>query len=364
MDRTLFQIGKVSLAAAILCALSTKTLCAAIIHFKPNAVISSKVVTLGDVANVLDADASTIDSLNKIVIAPAPGAGGQTRLEFADIRSRLQATGVNLSETEFRGASSIVVQVAGGNSFERGRTNGTALKLQRERTEKLLSEVIRASFAKIDSASAALAVAAKVEDKDVALLLPALVNSQVEVSGADPRNTEEQTIAVHYNDRRGNHLETKARCRVSPHPQILAARYTIPAGHILREVDVVWRQAESADGVVIRLEDALNRETKRIIRQAEPIRTSDIHAVPLVRANDIVTVVSRRGRVAIRSEMKARTEGSLGETVTLASLKGQDAILARVTGLHEAEVITADAQPADTLQDATGRIEFRGEKNP
>ena len=86
-----------------------------------------------------------------------------------------------------------------------------------------------------------------------------------------------------------------------------------------------------------------------------------MQAVPLIRSNDIVTVVSRRGRVAIRSEMKARTEGSLGETVTLTSLKGQDAILARVTGLHEAEVITADDKPADTYQDSTGRIEFRGD---
>ncbi|MGE3314788.1 MAG: flagellar basal body P-ring formation chaperone FlgA [Planctomycetaceae bacterium] len=358
-----FKNLRIPVATALLSVVCSSSLCAAVIQFKPKVVVSGNVITLGDVATVLDANAATVEKLNKTVIAPAPAAGGQVRIEFADIRSRLLATGANLAEAEFRGANSVLVQTAGSlRSETMSRNSGATFKIQRERAEKLVAAAIRASFAKIDAASGALAVVAKVDEKDVQQLLPALSAHQVEIIGGNPKTTEEQSLTVRFPDRKGNAIETSVRCRVSPHPQILAARYTIPSGHILREVDLVWRQAESIDGVAIRLEDALNRETRRIIRQDDPIRIADIQAVPLIRANDIVTVISRRGRVAIRGEMKSRTEGSMGETVTLTSLKGQDAVLARVTGLHEAEVISADDRPTDTFQDSTGRIEFRGDE--
>jgi flagella basal body P-ring formation protein FlgA len=206
-----------------------------------------------------------------------------------------------------------------------------------------------------------LVVQVQVDDRDVTRILQCNTLAGCEVVGGDPRVPDDQTVTTRFRDRKGNPAEFTVRCRISSQPQILAARYTIPPGHILREADLAWRQAENVDGVVARLEEALNRETRRLIRQDEPIRASDIRAVPLVRSNDIVTVISRRGGVVIKAEMKSRGEGTMGDTVTLVSLKGQDLVLARVTGLHEAEVISADGPTSNTLQDETGRIEFRGE---
>jgi flagella basal body P-ring formation protein FlgA len=68
--------------------------------------------------------------------------------------------------------------------------------------------------------------------------------------------------------------------------------------------------------------------------------------VPLVRANDVVTVYSRVGGVSVRTLMKAREDGALGEAVALTSLDARGRVLARVTGYHEAEVISTGGTEA------------------
>ena len=356
------NIAGILIASALLCAVATGDMRAAEIQFKPRATVSSGVVTLRDVAQVLDADPATVEKLEKIVLGPAPAVGGQARLEFADIRSRLQATGVNLAETAFSGANVVQLSSGGDHSAQSGSVvTNQVLRSQRERVEKLLVETVRRHLTAQDQNLGGVAIDVQIGDKDVPRLFAALSGGECQIGGVDPKLTDYQLVVVRYRDRRGKPGEERVSCRISPQPQILVVRYTIPPGHILREADLVWRQSERVEGALTKLEDAIHRETRRTIRQDEPVRAADVRAVPLVRNNDIVTAVSRRGGVTVKAEMKSRSEGSLGETVTLVSLKrGQDLVLARVTGLHEAEVITADGKASDTLQDATGRIEFRG----
>src|SRR3990172_4967724 len=53
---------------------------AAEIQFQPQAVVSSPVITLRDVARVLDPDPATVERLGRTVLRPAPAPGGQVRL--------------------------------------------------------------------------------------------------------------------------------------------------------------------------------------------------------------------------------------------------------------------------------------------
>ena len=69
-----------------------------------------------------------------------------------------------------------------------------------------------------------------------------------------------------------------------------------------------------------RLGDALGKETTRPLRAGQPITTADVVRVPLVRTNDIVTVVVRRPGIAVRRQCKALSTGSLDDTVTLVAL--------------------------------------------
>ena len=68
-------------------------------------------VRLGDVAQIIDSNSEQSRRLEKVVISPAPAAGGELRIPVADIRSRLLAQGFNLAEIDFSGSS--IVRISG-----------------------------------------------------------------------------------------------------------------------------------------------------------------------------------------------------------------------------------------------------------
>src|SRR5690606_8318589 len=130
-------------------------------------------------------------------------------------------------------------------------------------------------------------------------------------------------------------------------------RHAVPAGYVLQASDLAPKQTDEAPGAVTRLEEAVGRETRRTIRVGEVLKADDIQIVPLVRVNDIVTVYSRKPGIRVKRQLKARSEGALGDPVTLVTLDGRQTVLGRITGYHEAEVDGA-AAPAET----SSRIQF------
>ena len=85
---------------------------AAEICFQPTAFVSTSTVRLKDVAIVSASDAAVMTRLENVALAPAPAPGRRMRLDFAEIRSRLEATGIPTVELNYSGSSVIVVAAA------------------------------------------------------------------------------------------------------------------------------------------------------------------------------------------------------------------------------------------------------------
>jgi flagella basal body P-ring formation protein FlgA len=133
---------------------------------------------------------------------------------------------------------------------------------------------------------------------------------------------------------------------------VVAARRNVPRGAVLSASDVELRQLEAgeenlAGTCLTSLDQALGRETKRVLRAGAPVPAADLRSVPLIRRGDLVTVRARSNGVVVRMDAKAHGDGSRGETVKLVTLDGRRELFARVVGFHEAEV-AAPAQ-ATTL---------------
>src|ERR1700722_6569735 len=76
---------------------------AADICFQPTAYVSTSTVLLRDVATVSASDPAVMTRLEHVVLAPAPAPGRRMRLDFAEIRSRLEASGVPANELNYSG---------------------------------------------------------------------------------------------------------------------------------------------------------------------------------------------------------------------------------------------------------------------
>ncbi len=104
------QVSWLLAAAAVLA--SVRDVSGADICFQPTACVSTSTVLLRDIAIVRASDAATMTRLENVALAPAPAPGRRMRLDFAEIRSRLEATGIPAVELNYSGSSVVVVASA------------------------------------------------------------------------------------------------------------------------------------------------------------------------------------------------------------------------------------------------------------
>jgi len=333
MSSRVFLTLTIALAAAT-------TRADALVAFRPAATIAGSLVTLGDVADVRSTDVVSGQQLPTIILGPAPAAGRETVITFEVVRSRLMAAGVNLSEVEFSGPSSVTVSGAEATPVRPGRRPRPQPPAGdvRMRAERAVSAAVRRYLASKGVASAV-----------VEFNLPEAENAEVsaaesrgfEVTGGDAPWTGPQTFLLRFLDAAEQVREVRIGCVVSQPPLVLAARQALPKGHVLRPDDLVWKRAETDSEACAATDprQLVGRETQQSIRTGQPIPTDAVRTLPLVRGGQFVTVTSRRPGVAVQRVMKAKDDGGIGELVSLTTLEDRKTVLARVTGLQEAEVV-------------------------
>jgi flagella basal body P-ring formation protein FlgA len=351
-------IASLALPAILLAAAIARPAEAALVRLKRAATVSQAVVTLADVADVADADPDEMRRLGEITLCPAPAPGGETQIEFATIRSRLQAHGVDLARIEFSGSSAVTVAATAAETPRPARPAAAVITAsaaaaaspdvtdwQFRRAESLVSDAVRQHLAAHTPRLGEVNVEVRLNRDDVTRLL-AHAASGLEARGGNPPWDAWQSFAIVVRENsarpsaaQADPPEFEVRCRISPKPFVVAAKYALPRGHIIRPEDLVLRQTDENRGGVARPEDAVGRETTRAVRAAEPIDPAAIQTVPLIRSNDIVTVYARQPSVTVKRLMKARGDGAAGDAVTVVTLDGREEISARVTGYHEAEVV-------------------------
>ena len=168
-----------------------------------------------------------------------------------------------------------------------------------------------------------------------------------EIGNVNQKATEPQVIQVSCQNSQGQPARFQVQCVVAEKPQVPMLTHSVSTGDVIHESDVAWRPVDSTTGLVTRLEDLVDREAKKALHAEEPIRTDDVRNVPLVRNNDIVTGIWQSGGIRITGQFKAKGDGGLGDVITLVKLTGRDQLLARVTDVHEATIVSADqAKPA------------------
>lgn len=322
---------------------------AAIIRLKSEAIASSSVIQLADIADVFDANPKIVAALRHCTLMPAPAAGSETQVDFATIRSRLQTHGFQLTDLEFTGASRVLVESPPDPTTVRSaeRTTNRRMRLpasswQVSRAKQLLSQAVLAYLQTTN-----------LGDVDVEVNLNAAFAPQViegrssgyEIRGGQPPWDAWQPMTVRFLDRDKQLQSIQIQFRALSRPMIPIASNSIPAGHLIDRQDIDFRRAESADEVYPTVDELIGRETTRPIRRGQIIKEDFVRQVPLVRRGDIVTAIAQVGGIQVKRQLYARSDGALGERVQLSTLDRKETIEATVTAYHEATVLTPGVRP-------------------
>lgn len=346
---------------------------AAVIELRDKATVTAgSVIVLGDVADVQDADSRRSEQLRGLPLGPAPAAGRSLTVSYDDVRQKLQSRGENLVAVEFRGQRQVIVTSAAIKPEPSAKSvavvspvlaRGPAAPAvsprlvpptaaDTERVTTLLETVLKRSFKPAET-GVAVDFACQVSPVDVTRLQKCRVED-VHFVSSPLRSDEPSTLTAWWLDPvTSERQEAMVTVSLSQRVQRLALRHAVPKGCVLRPDDLQWIDAGKDDAGLRLLGEALGMETTRSLRAGHALTDGDVAKVPLMRTNDIVTVVVRRPGISVRREFKALTSAALNETVSLVALNDPRLrIQATVTGYREATLsdTVSDAAPIEPVR--------------
>ncbi len=345
---------------------SASALSAAIIDIQSTGSVTSGLIRLADVADILDSDPQIQRRLENITLGPAPLPGRKVKITQQLIRERMLAHGVNLTEMEFTGQAMLVLEntlstkpmpaaaqtpaVFPAVAARPVNANATS----RRRAEGIVQAAFHRHYHTSEMDAGSLTLEVDIADLDVDFLLRSDPQA-LQFAEKGLRRGGPQPLTALVSDAKGNRREVRMQAWLNDTPQILTVKHTVPKGKVLEENDLVRAPAKPGQAGV---EDAAHLIGKEVTRNLSPgaaVQPSDLTNVPLIRTNDLVTVKARSGGVSVSRTFKALASGADHDVIYLTALDNpREKIQARITGWHEAEIIDAPtdaaASPATRLR--------------
>lgn len=345
-----------SLLLVLCCLGSGRDLSAEILRLKATAVVDSPIVRLGDIADVLHADTEQTARLEAMTLHPAPAPGRTLVITISQIRSRLQILGVDLSQLELTGKSRVRVTLkpADQPAVRAPVSSQHDIKKAEEKVQRALTDWVKRSF----SDQSQYLYTVRIHPDDVLMILKSRADS-FRFHGLDRHVETEQELILKLLDSKRVSNQARVYCQLQKVPEILATKYTLNKGTVIRADDLVWVNPEKNQTGISDPRLVIGRELTRTVHQSNILQSKDLIAVPLIRDGAIVTVTARRGAISVRREMRARGTGGMGDSITLIALEGRDRLTATITGYNQAEV---NYRPANQIPGNSG-IQFLSGKS-
>jgi flagellar basal body P-ring formation protein FlgA len=323
------------------------------------------VVTLGDVADIEFTDTRQAAALAAIELFPAPAYGEQRMLPVREIQDLLVLHGMNLTEHRFSGSSEVTVQTIAVRP--RAAASKPVPAAEAQRIKRRACEVLVKYLAEHSPTPQTWAVECELTDEQARLLADPV--RPIGVAGGATPWIGAQRFDLTVDSGRGlAHVALDADVRIVP--PVVVARRPLARGAVIHEDDVELQRPatdKKIAGALTEIQDAVGRELLRPVAAGGPIASDTLRAPLSVHRGEVVTVYAQSGSIRIRTNARARDEGSLGELVAVESLlAGNDGrrstYYARVSGIREVEVYARPARVEGVAEEETASAGIRSKK--
>ena len=294
------------------------------------------IVTLGDLVDLRCDSTIEAERLAQIPLFPSPAPGMRRFVSARGIKDMLLIRGIDLIDHQFRGASTVLVvgvepQPVSSASV---RVASASPRLAEQKLHKALSEYLDRTGDEPWQIEFEL-------DQDAARWISAAESLTVhgDQSPSEGRHCFEITLQVSTEEKTIDVL-----AQVSLPPLVVVPVRAIPRATRVRRTDLELRRLDSSvliAGCVRQLDDVVGKEATRTLAMGKPIAMSHVREPLLVQRGDVVTVVVRAAGIRVRTQARARDDGSQGELVAVESLSDRKTYFAQVSGVREVEVLAA-----------------------
>lgn len=119
--------------------------------------------------------------------------------------------------------------------------------------------------------------------------------------------------------------------------EVVVAAANLPPGLVLEPDHIAVIDGEAGPGVLTERAAALGLETKAALYKGRPIRAADLGPRTLIERNALISLVFRRGALAIRTDARALQPGAKGDRIQVMNLDSRRTVIATVIGPDLAE---------------------------
>lgn len=368
-------------AAALSVLIATTSMAATEVKLRDHVSPTSRVVRLGDVAEVVNADRQQARRLAAVPLMPAPAPDTHRFLRKREIADMLQASGVELGEVRFSGAERVAVGAAPAvkqAAAQETVDENPATPLNRHAAVLAGKPVSITPSSQVDQAQAgqinslvnqAIAeyvklkigkpeigeIVCSLNDKQVAQL--AIATSTPVCSGGTAPWTGRQKFTLSFNTRSGAvQFPLYAAVADVPVPVVTATR-AVARGNPITAADLEIRNVEfktagqrpSFDSI----EKVVGLEARQPLQVGDIVFADDVRSPIVVKRGEPITVYSQGGGIRVRTSAKALQDGAKGDLIQVESLATKQRYDARVAGFREATVFAPTRESATSQSDQT-----------
>ncbi len=349
------QVCRLPLVAVLLLSLCG-SLSAAELRLKPQARCNSSVVRLGDVADVFSAEKWQIDQLSAIELGPAPTAGTKRFIRAREVQDALWMRGVNLSLHQFSGVDRIEVNGPGEPVVVVEKPKARLDQGSRERANRQVVEAVTKCLQRQTGGEDPWKVVVELSEEQASLLTE--TPGRIVAEGGLAPWTGSQSFSIRAED--GNEkVRFVVETEVTLPPVVVTLVRSVPAGTILHAADLVLKPVVGFNQNMQpfhRIEDVVGQETTWAVPAGTILGRSSLRRPLVVRRGDAVTLYARSAGLRVRTTVRAREDGGLGDLIAVESFSSREPFYARVTGIQEVEIYAAPAEASPKKAATTGML--------
>ncbi len=297
-----------------LCACSSAVAAQISVNFQASATVTDSRIVLADIA-VIKPEGSKADAIGKLPVAAAPVPGATKELRTVSVITSLRNR-AEVADVDWQGSETIVVQRKG-------------TRVDKEQLQKIVEDYLKENEAKLPKAEIRLASFRAPEQ----IYLPSGTLSW-KVTPSRPDIMSSASFSIQFSIDGAPAGNCVVQGRVEAYADVVIAKTTLHKDDLVTEdkIAVEKRRIDRMKNPVFSPDEILDMQVGRTINAGNPIEHEHINSPPVIKKDDLVKILARKGALNISASGIAREDGRQGETIQVKNVSSNKLIHCRVDG--------------------------------
>lgn len=281
-----------------------------------NSVIRNSDIRLGNIADVYSSDPALNQKLQELIIATAPLPGQSRAIDDQYIRLRLQQSNINLAQVKLDIPPSVNV-------------SRKSIDIDRPMIERIVTDYLNKKLTwdrdrtKIKIMSVSDNIVLPDKPYTYKIVQP---SNQTGLIGMVP-------LSIVFDVEGEPSRKVWATVRISVSTDVVVVQNPIARNQMISANDLEATRMDMAEipsGYITDIKDAIGKRAMRPINPGEILRTDIIERPPIIKYNDMVSIIAESGTLRISTLGRAEENGKSGDRIKVLNVDSKKEIYARV----------------------------------